>query len=66
MNLEQCDLLLGDLIRAEAAEQAALLMLGHVDSVEMAAAYELAVERVEDARERYRDAVGSQHSVEVG
>jgi hypothetical protein len=46
-------------MQAEAFEQACLVMLGVVDSVEMHAAYERAVERVEAHRDRYELLLGS-------
>jgi predicted RNA polymerase sigma factor len=47
------DQLYEDLINAEATEAAAAIMLGVDDDVAVRAEYEIAVERVEDARDAY-------------
>lgn len=50
-------------MKAEADEQAALVMLGFRDDIEVRAAYEVAVERVEDARGAYDAALSGAATV---
>jgi hypothetical protein len=57
MTSDQLDTLFEEVGRAEAREQAAAIMLGLRDDIEVRAAYEEAVERVEAARAAYDSAL---------